>query len=270
MAKATARRKKYNKVFFLLVLPTLILIGFVLIFSLKKTTTSSPPPLSSTQLLTKLQNELMVSAEIKPYKYMDWVTDRKSLRLLTGNNFTVGTVNITKTKQYPELNAEDLYTITFAHLEPLQKRAEDFFLSQGFDKNDLNTRTTGARPSQTRWLGFQKGNMLCVITLYEKSDPFATFFCGKVDLAQIKAQAPFRSLFEYNYQPNSITSFRVEQIEGNFARGSQIFDYSGYTWMAKKEQRKWKIIWTGEEIPQCSEMNKSGVPKAIYIDCYNQ
>lgn len=268
MPKRHTQRKKFNKVFFLLVLPTLILLGFILIFFFNKATTISPPPLSSSQLLGKLQAHLMLKAEIKPYPYMDWVTQRKVLQPLTGNNFTIGTVNVQDTDKYPQLNPKDLYTITFDNLAPLQKDAEDFFLEQGFDKNDLNTRTTGAEPSQTRFLGFEKAGMRCVVTLYEKSDPFATFFCGKIDRAQIKAQIPFQSLFEYTYQPNAISSFRVERIERDFARGSQIFDYSGYTWIAKKEHRTWKVIWTGEEIPLCSDMQKDGVPQPIYKSCY--
>ena len=106
----------------------------------------------------------------------------------------------------------------------------------------------------------------------EKSDPFGRFFCGFVDLDQYALQKQFTGLFDMKpklgQQPPML---RIEKIYkdaalGNYAEGS---GPGGYTFMAKKKDDKWNIVWKGQEIALCSEMEKQQIPQEIYGECYD-
>lgn len=251
----------------LLALAGVLIIAGALFF-IKKATAPTIAPDSNRAVLQKLQKQLSLTAAMQPYNYMDWVGENKQLYPLRGEYFIVGTVNSNGIAKYEGLTSEDLASITFTQLAPLRNAAETFFLENGFEKSTLNSRITGESPGRVQRVGFFKGDMKCMITAYEFTDPFANFFCGKIDNKQISLQLPFRDLFEYKYNPSSLASFRVDKVDGDFATGSKTFDYSGYQWIAQKKNDTWEIVWKGQEIPLCSDMKKYEIPKEIYQQCY--
>src|SRR5690606_11506527 len=113
---------------------------------------------------------------------------------------------------------------------------------------------------KTAYYGYEKDDLKCVIRIDELTDPFGNFVCGTVDIAQEDRQLEFSSLFKNTKASEDsgeqITSFRVSKIESGYALGSANGNYFGYTWMAKKENEDWKIVWRGTEIATCSDMEK--------------
>lgn len=71
-------------------------------------------------------------------------------------------------------------------------------------------------------------------------------------------------------QTDKNVSYKVTRVEGNFAAGegtAQGDPLGGFSWLAIKENGKWRIIWTGRQPPLCSDMQKYSVPQAIYKNC---
>jgi len=60
----------------------------------------------------------------------------------------------------------------------------------------------------------------------------------------------------------------VSKIKDDFVYLNINLRRTGYYMIAKKENGKWKEIFSGQDYPQCSLMEKYKVPKEIYLDCY--
>lgn len=56
---------------------------------------------------------------------------------------------------------------------------------------------------------------------------------------------------------------RIEKVVGNFAKGTMPMAY----WMAILVNNSWKVVVTGNGIPQCSEIDAYAFPKEIYGNC---
>jgi hypothetical protein len=56
---------------------------------------------------------------------------------------------------------------------------------------------------------------------------------------------------------------RVDKVVGNYAKGTMPMAY----WIAEKTSGVWKVVITGNGIPQCGEVDKYSVPKEIYGNC---
>lgn len=225
-----------------------------------------------TIILSGLAEALELKPELRDYMYMDWLDENKQPLPLTGSQFIVGTVNINGIGKYKAIPENDLAKITLTNLSPLLTTADTYFIGQGFTKNSLNTRIISDPPIQTAFYGYEKGQLKCVIRIDEQTDPFGNFVCGTIDTQQEALQNEFRSLFtgaKANMDGITITSYRVQKVEGNFALGSANGNIMGYTWMAKKVNGTWQIVWRGNDIALCSEMIKQGIPKSIYGNCYD-
>ena len=235
------------------------------------TTTATTDASEETILLTGLSQALELKPELRDYMYMDWISENNQILPLTGSQFIVGTFNITGIAKYNTI-PKDASKITVKTLAPLLTTADAYFMNQGFAKNTVNTRTVQADQLQIAFTGYEKGPMKCVIRIDEESDPFGNFVCGTIDTQQQALQNEFRPLFtgtKANLDGIAITSFRVQKIEDNFALGSANGYILGYTWMAENKNGAWQIVWHGNEIALCSDMQKLGIPQPIYGNCYN-
>ena len=234
--------------------------------------TSQASTAEDKQLLEGLAERLELKPEFRDYMYMDWISENKNPLPLTGMQFIVGTVNINGIGKYNNIPQNDLTKITLKNLSPLLLTTETYFTEQGFTKSAANTRTIENPPIQTAFFGYEKDQVKCVIRIDEQTDPFGNFVCGTVDTKQEALQKEFRSLFfgqKAQTDDIVITSFRVQKVENNFALGSATGDFGGYTWIAKKTNNTWQVVYRSNDIAPCSTMQKLGIPKSIYGNCYD-
>ncbi len=246
-----------------------VIVGFLVLTFDKKQNQESVPTtsMSTKEVLDGQAKKLEVKPELRDSIYTDWLENDNTVVPLTGQQFFMGTVNSNGIKAYNKIKDTD--NITFQTMQPVENRSDSYFSSIGFTKNAMNTLRTGTTPIRTQFIGYEKDTMKCVIRLDEHTDPFGNFFCGKVDTAQIALQKEMGNMLPYSFSKNNMSSFRVQKIEGNFAIGSYSEPITGYTWIAKKDGTTWKVIWKATEIASCSDMERLGVPKSIYGDCYS-
>lgn len=233
-----------------------------------KSTPAATPSVTPTTLLTGLLTDLSIQSDITLYNYRDWLSDDTPLPL-TGEQILFMTNNLPNNSSNGGFIKNDLDTITTANLQPLITRVRDYFLSQDFIENKENTRVIKSDAMVISYYGFEKNELKCILEIDEKTDPFGNVVCGVIDTKQAEEQKAFIPvLIGSDYYGDTITSFRIEKAEASFARGTANGTFSGYTWMAKNINGTWKIVWRGQEIPLCSEMERLGIPQAIYESCY--
>lgn len=245
---------------------TAIFAGLSILFVFKKPVYSPQP--TSSELLQQFEQNLGITEELQDYIYLDWINENKTLSPLNGKLFYISSFYTKDMNDFKILNQENLQGTTFENLEFLKEENDLFFAQRGFKKNTLNTRLTGEPPGRTEWIAYEKDSLKCVTRLNEFTDPYASIFCGTLDISQEKLQQPFLSLFDYSYKPNTTSSFRVNKLEDNFAAGTETQEYTGNAWIAKKTNDAWTIVWTGQEAPSCNEMKRLEIPQSIYGDCY--
>ena len=231
-----------------------------------KKTTSALVTLPPNEILKGLATELGVKSDIRQSIYFDWI-EGNTLIPLTGEQFIVGTVDIKNLKEYDRL--QDIESITFSALQPIESAADAYLQSLGFRKNLPNTITLESNPS-FKFVGLENADTKCIIRLDEHTDPFATFFCGRLDTSQVALQKQMGNILPYELTPEGIESFRVQKIEGDFAIGTASQTYTGYTWIAKRADGKWQVIWQQNDIALCSDMERLGIPKSIYGECSSE
>lgn len=59
------------------------------------------------------------------------------------------------------------------------------------------------------------------------------------------------------------TGCSVEKVVGNYAKGNMPMAY----WIAEKQGGKWKVVVTGNGIPNCKEIDSFQVPQEISGNC---
>jgi hypothetical protein len=246
-----------------------VIVGYlVLTFDKKQSQEStSTASLTTKTVLDGLAQKLEVKPELRASIYTDWLENDNTVVPLTGQQFFMGTVTITDIEQYN--NIKDINDVTVANLMPIVTSADAYFSSIGFSKSKSNTNSLGSPPVKFQTLGYENNDMKCVIRLDEQTDPFGNFFCGKVDKAQMTLQKEMGTMLPYKLTKDGISSLRVQKIEGDYAIGTYSEAYSGYTWMAKKDGNTWKILWKSNDIAPCADMERLGIPKSIYGDCYS-
>lgn len=243
------------------------LVGILAFMSSQKNRAAiNEEPLSDTALLNGLAQDLEVKPEIKEYGYADWIDGEQTMPL-KGYSFFVGTVGVNGIGKYKELQSDDLLQISLQNLTPLIKTSDSYFVSLDFRKNPANTRTIGGTPA-AHYYGYDKGSTKCLIRLDEQTDPFGNFFCGMVDDEQLALQQEFRSLFDNDSE--KVVSFRVQKVQEDVALGSANYTYTGFMWIAKKTDDTWTIVWRGNDVAPCLEMEEFGIPQSIYGSCYDE
>ncbi|MBI2443579.1 MAG: hypothetical protein HYV40_06790 [Candidatus Levybacteria bacterium] len=269
----TGRKRHRVKPLHLLlsVLLLILTVGGTIIFA-----KTYKPPLPETYIergntyLEELAGELGVDAQIQETIYWDWIDEKNTLLPLIGNQFIIGTVDANGIGKYGKVTSDNLEKINSKFFRPIINTSEDFFTMELFVEDKKNRRDSENNPLNETFRGFTRGKVLCVLRLTTQSDPFGYFFCGIVDEKQRKLQQQFTSLFSTKYNPKNFSSFRVETVEGDFASGSYSESVIGYVWFAKKENGEWNILWKGNDIALCSDMETLQIPKRIYQNCYKE
>ena len=247
-----------------------IVVGITVIAFDKKqnqSATQNIEPATPQPTLAGLEKALSVTQDLQDSLYIDWVDDKNTVVPLSGKQFFLGTVDIKGKERYKDIANID--TINFDTLQAVEKPTNAYFTAKGFTKNSKNTKVYPLESSSYETIGYEKGDLKCLVRLDETTDPFGNFFCGTVDTAQIDLQKQMGALLPYKITKTGITSFRVQKIEDNYAIGTASETYTGYTWMAKKTGNAWKILWKSNDIAPCADMVRLGIPKSIYGNCYS-
>ncbi|HVZ66755.1 MAG TPA: hypothetical protein VG917_00665 [Patescibacteria group bacterium] len=223
---------------------------------------------NSQNFLNGLEKVLNINSPIQEYPYSDWITSNGNLEPLNGKLFWIGSFSLNDKKLAKEIQ-DHLEIVTQTFLTKYQTTINQYFVENGFNKNIINSTVIKGRdvPIVMR-TGYELGDIKCVVNLYPTTDAFGSVFCGKIDQNQQSLQKQFINVFKYEKRPDNLYSFRVDKIEGNFATGTATDDVLGYQWIAKKENGVWKVIFKSNELGQCQEMERLGIPKSIYGDCY--
>lgn len=212
-------------------------------------------------ILNSLERALNVTATISVRNNIDWFNQNKQKLPLMGQNFGLGTfANAYLGKygnyaQYPSPNY--LKDVTMDSLKPLQTGVEEFFISNGFQKDIQNTFSNSYIS-----LGYRRSDIKCLITLIPNGDPLGNFFCGTVDDTQIAWRKELTSAINPTNDPN--VEFSVDKLLGNYAAGSGFDSH----WYAVKINGQWQKVWSGQNIISCKPVDQYNIPKEIYgNDC---
>jgi hypothetical protein len=219
--------------------------------------------------LDEWASELGVETTTRKSIYWDFIDEDNSLVPLIGYDFSLGTVEADGIDQYADVDSDHLEKINNKFFKPLLDDSKKYFTKSRFIEDKKNSRDKEADPAHPIRRAYQRGKIYCLLHLTPQSDPFGNFFCGIIDEKQIALQKKVKGLFSTAYNPKKFLAFRVTKIEKDFALGIVMDNIQGYTWIAKKEEGGWKIIWKGQ-IPLCSEMEEKSIPKSIYLKCFAQ
>ncbi len=150
---------------------------------------------------------------------------------------------------------------------------KDFFVNNGFSKskNNTNSNLKGmdglSIPGET--FGFEKDDFKCSFGWSEAtSDPnpknlkkdYFNLSCAKYTSQDQETFQTFLGVFG----TGTTKYFCVKKQDGNFSKGLM----SWAAWYGKKIHGDWKIIWSGQDIPPCSEV--TDFPHDIVDSCYDK
>ncbi|VVA44193.1 conserved exported hypothetical protein [Candidatus Roizmanbacteria bacterium] len=224
----------------------------------------------SKQILVDLEKALNVTAEItEKWSSINWFGIGKEIAPLICQAFTIGTSASSHTgkygnfAQYPDLNI--LKDVTEDALKPLQSEVNEFFLSNGFQKDDRNTFRSSEFPVAL-FMGYTKGDLKCLVTLYSRSSLFGNFFCGIVDQTRLAWRKELTSAINTTNDPNIVVS--VNKIVGDYAQGfvsSPTGRGGGAGWYAVKINGQWKEVLRGQQmtLTSCKLLQQYNFPKEI-------
>lgn len=265
-----ARKKRIRLPHVLLsLLFLLLLIGGAVFFAKTYTPPTKEQYLErSSRYLEGLQEELGVTGTFQETVYWDWIDKDGTLLPLTGKQFLLGTVDTNGIGKYGNVHSNNLTKINKKFFTPIAVTTTEYFTKSKFIPSEKNARSTMKDELNEVFGGFERNTIKCLFRLTPQSDPYGYFFCGIVDELQRTRQKQLSSLFSTRYNPKKYYSFRVDTIDPPYARGSYSEIIEGYVFIAKKTDDSWKLIWKGNEIASCNEMEKLDIPKSIYQDCY--
>lgn len=220
------------------------------------------------QALNSLQKALNVNSPINDYNGIDWLDQNKQRVPLMGQDFGLSMAN------YGNYSAQDIISLSVTEdsLKPLQSAVDNFFTSNGFQKDNSNTfrniqkdaRNNGLVFLSNLSMGYTKGKLKCIISLSLNTNPPGYFFCGIVDQTQITWRKELTSAINTTNDPNIMV--RVYKLSGNYATGSIGGSGGGARWFAVKIDGQWKEVWSGQNIISCKPVNQYNIPKEIYGD----
>ena len=265
-----------TKVFTLLVVITLLAIGYVVGITRRPTSVPLPPAtqespsptqgLSPQQILTLLQSEFSVTRELVAM-HRDWQSSGLGRRVpLTGQYFGLGAADTPALSGHtvPPTSGGTTYEIRGSGMTILKEKIAAFFAAQGFVTNTQNSARDEASYSLDETLSFEKGDVACLVTV-RTLDPVAAVFCGTVDLAYETLRNEFIPVFNPSRDP--LVSVEVSAVEGNYAKGGVGGRGGGAGWYAVKEAGVWKSVFQGQMSPPCSVMEQYRFPKRLYGEC---
>lgn len=97
------------------------------------------------------------------------------------------------------------------------------------------------------------------------------FYSGNLTFQGYSEESKIQKDLATQLNSQNISGFEisVRRISGNYAQGGAGVPPQGAAWMAVKEGNLWKVVWEGQNIPKCSEMEKYKIPQEFYGDyCY--
>lgn len=222
----------------------------------------------SKQALGSLQKALNVNSPINDYNGIDWLDQNKQRVPLMGQDFSLSMAD------YGNYSAQDIISLSVTEdsLKPLQSAVDNFFTSNGFQKDNSNTfrniqkdaRNNGLVFLSDLSMGYTKGELKCLIKLFPNTNPPGWFFCGIVDQIQIAWRKELNSAINTTNDPNIRVS--VDRLSGNYATGSAGGGGGGVVWFAVKIDGQWKEVWSGQNTISCKPVNQYNIPKEIYGD----
>lgn len=267
MARKKSRVKLLHALLSFLFL-LLILGGAVFFAKTYKPPTTEDYIERSETYLDGLQAELGVTGTLQKTIYWDWIDENNMLLPLTGKQFLLGTTDTNDIGKYGKVTSKNLTKINKKFFAPLLTTSTIYFEQSNFVEDEANQRKNMKDELNETFRGFEKNKIKCMIRLTPQSDPYGYFFCGTIDEDQMARQKELSSLFSTVYNPKKYYSYRVDVIDETFARGSVTEVVLGYVFIAKKTDGNWNILWKGNDIALCSDMETLGIPKKIYQSCY--
>ncbi|HVT01698.1 MAG TPA: hypothetical protein VHE53_05750 [Patescibacteria group bacterium] len=220
--------------------------------------------------LNGLSQYLNANATPRDYEYDDWIMPDGKRVPLTGKQILLGTNGINGVGKYGNFTTDDLDKVNTQFVSNLQSQISNYFTSTGFSKNKKNTITIASDSNYYySTYGYQMEDVYCLSHVAKQSDPFGYITCGTIDQKQAELQKQLNNVYlEQKKESSAPITFRVAQIDGDYASGSVSAD-GGWQWLAEKADGEWRTIWTGQDFPMCSDMEKYQVPSSLYPGCYN-
>lgn len=162
-------------------------------------------------------------------------------------------------------------------LQQFIKQVDDMMVNQGFT---LDTRNSSQDYSDKQFYdfvhGYQKNDTACVLRIdpdrygYSSSPTDRTEFdfgCSNQIQKYYAEQAPMvKALIDHE---DGVVISQVLKSSGDFVFVSVHARRTGYAAILQKVSDQYKLIFAGQEIPECSLMKKYNVPQELYGECYD-
>ncbi len=216
-------------------------------------------------IYTQLQSEQSNFTKTPSIKNDDiwWIsTDRWNL--LVPSKYLV-TVNVRPVKNSPNQEV----------MTKLQKIVNDEMVKNGWKSNTINSSTS---QSDTRFYdyvqAYEKDELKCVATTSPDvgssgdEEFYSTFKFGCFDNTDLQkaydAQTPF--LKGLNEKDSVVRDIK---IKGPRASLTVHWRRTGAVGWMYNENGVWKKVIVTQAVPECTDLEKNGVPQEFWIDCYN-
>jgi len=243
------------------------------IIKLTPTINISQSMADSKQILVDLEKALNVTAEITD-RNNNWLVENKERIPLLGQQFALGSIatkHMGKYGNYVQLfSSSYIKGITENNLKLLQGEIDKFFTANGFQANNHNTlRANRSLASNINLVslsnGYIKGNLKCLITLSQGTDPFGYFFCGIVDQTQLAWRKELTPAINTTNDLDIVVN--VSKLFGDYATGGvgSATGGGGTGWYAVKINGQWKEVLRGQQmtLTSCKLLQKYNFPKEI-------
>jgi hypothetical protein len=224
----------------------------------------------SKQILVNLEKALNVNAPITDkWNSINWLAKNKEILPLMGQGFILGINGTSVVGKYDNYSlATNIKDITEDALKPLQNTVDEFFLSNGFQKDNYNTYHA-TEYYLLIFKGYTKGDLKCLITLEPQSSLIGNFFCGIVDQTRLAWRKELTSAINTANDSNLVIN--VNNLLGNYAQGSVSRvsgEGGGAGWYAVKINGQWKEVSRGQNMSpeSCKSLvQQYNFPKEILV-----
>lgn len=243
------------------------------------------------QILKELQKNLNTNSSLEDskigYPSCDIKIDDKERVPLVGQQFFICGKNYKTIDSNCSAwgNFNNISEITKESLQPLKLLADDFFISNNFKKDVINSLIVDS--GTTEYVGYTKGDLRCYLGLvytphnnlyFTLDNHIAFFFCGTIDQNNLNLKKDLYSTI--NSTNSTDVFFEINTVVDNYARGGKGTYSSGAcafnSWFAVKLNEKWELVWDSDEgykknqnwIP-CNIVDKYNIPKEITSSCYD-
>lgn len=204
-------------------------------------------------LLKAVQKELVVTSEISSHLPItpEWKNNRYDLIRLNGYSFFLH-------------NDPVIDIATEGFIETLSQDMDLAFTKSGAQVNDFNYDISGLVREQK---AYTKGDIRCLAQFYSGGEPYGLVFCGLEDPVAKRWLATLDQAADPSYDPNVILN--VQKVVGNDAKVLLNSRYGGGSFaLLQKKGLKWQKVFEGQDIPECSLVDRYKIDQRIYENCY--